>query len=140
MNQGVEILLSRMDSNPEEFADEFFEGGVYQRRLDKWEWLLDALKCKRMEDRKAALPYLTHQEIEMLFNKYQELQRELFTKRVMGILLGQAEEPSVGFKPGFGTGFDAAPIKAEGAPIQYERKIKLSKSQMELVRKLGETK
>ena len=129
MNQGVEILLSRMDSNPEEFTT----------ARGKWDWIMDGINRRVAGKDKDVLAYLTDEEAQALYDKMQVLARDGFTRNVLATLLPE-EEPLTSFKPGFGTGFDAAPIKAEGAPIQYERKIKLSRSQMELVRKLGETK
>ena len=68
MNQGVEILLARIDSNPEEF--------LLSSR--KWEWLgVDGVKP----------PYLTDAEWVALQVKVQTIRANEFTERVMTTLL-----------------------------------------------------
>ena len=128
MNQGVEILLSRMDSNPDEFTTV----------RGKWDWIMDGVNRRVAGKDKDVLAYLTDEEAQALYDKMQLLARDGFTRSVMETLLEESEVNP--FADAVMQGFGRAPIKAEGAPIQYERKIKLSRSQMELVRKLGETK
>jgi hypothetical protein len=68
MNQGVEILLARIDSNPEEF--------LLSSR--KWGWLgVDGVKP----------PYLTAAEWTALQVKVQTIRANEFTERVMETLL-----------------------------------------------------
>lgn len=71
MNKGVQILLARMDSNPEEFD--------YDGWLAKWSRLYDRYsEC------------LTAEEREAIAAKRLEILREVFTNSVMGQLLGIA--------------------------------------------------
>jgi hypothetical protein len=73
MNKGIEILLSRMDSNP----DEFLTGN----KSGKWQHLLE-----KYED------YMTEEERKAVFTKYHELKMGKFTEAVMKELLEEQEE------------------------------------------------
>jgi hypothetical protein len=90
-NKGVEILLSRMESNPEEF-----ELGYYGKNK-RWDWVLKAVlsrierKHKSTADHPLDLPYLSDVEIDALYQKYMSIQGDSFTKRVMGELLNEGE-------------------------------------------------
>ena len=84
MNEGVQLLLKRMESNPQEFMRD--DMGVRM----KWGWIVSALV--RDEDGvKEALPYLNDEEIAALKTKYTQVQRELFTARVLNNLAGSDE-------------------------------------------------
>lgn len=123
MNQGVEILLSRMDSNPEEFV------GV--KYGSKWQWVMEGVYSRVMDKPSIQLPYLSDEEIQTLWDKLQVLKRDGFTKQVMTTLLKEDDEVNL-------YGFGHAPVKAEGAPIQYSGgKVNLTRSQIELAQKLG---
>lgn len=127
MNQGVEILLSRMDSNPDEFTTV----------RGKWDWIMDGVNRRVAGKDKDVLAYLTDEEAQALYDKMQLLSRDGFTRSVMETLLEESEVNP--FADAVMQGFGSAPIKAEGAPIQYDRKIKLSRTQMEMIRRIGET-
>ena len=83
MNKGVEILLSRMDSNPEEFVPD-----VMGRYPKKWRETLDHVQA-RVQDKNAqgGLMFLTTEEINKLWAKMQSLRGDLFTKQIMNTLL-----------------------------------------------------
>ena len=96
MNQGIEILLARMDSNPEEFVPDVI--GNYP---NKWRKILvqieqrikaKGIKVKEGEYLAIELPFLELEEIEAVWKKLQSLQADLFTKRVMNTLLQDANE------------------------------------------------
>ena len=76
MNQGIEILLARMDSNPEEFGSNATRGG-------RWHYLLAPLLG---EDRPKQ-SWATPEEIEAVQKKYHSIQGETFTKNVLKELL-----------------------------------------------------
>ena len=76
MNQGVEILLSRMDSNPDEF--------VTGNKSGKWQHLLEKYE-----------PYMTEEECKAVRTKYNELKMGKFTEAVMKELLEEREEDGV---------------------------------------------
>ena len=90
MNQGVEILLARMDSNPDEFV------GMDWPMKSKWDWLLDDLR-RRMaptkEDKEFGQPlrFLSDEEVRMLWEKLESLRADQFTKAVMRTLLEEDE-------------------------------------------------
>lgn len=87
MNKGVQILLERMDSNPQEFVPDLL--GQYP---PKWRDILMAVECRaiRNKDFKDQLPFLSDNEIKVLWQKMQALQGELFTEQVMDTLLRDA--------------------------------------------------
>ena len=89
MNKGVQILLERMSSNPDEFVPDM--GGKYP---PKWRNIVFSveMRTKGGKDYQDQLPFLSDKEIKALWQKMQELQGELFTKRVMDTLLRDAED------------------------------------------------
>lgn len=103
MNQGVEIILSRMDSHPHEFED--FD--PYDRTHNKWGPILHEVRQRvEMIDKANGhavsssplsarntkpLPYLTDEEVLAIHNKMIETQKGLFIKRVMSALLEEGE-------------------------------------------------
>lgn len=126
MNQGLEILLARMDSNPEEFIPDVI--GNYP---DKWRNILQQIehriraktfKAKEGEYLHVELPYLKIEELETVWEKLQSLQGELFTKRVMNTLLQDSDRELSSF---------SSDRYAKGS------KIKLTLSELELCNKAG---
>ena len=89
MNKGVQILLERMNSNPDEFIPSV-KGGYPA----KWRDIILSveMRTKGGKDYADQLPFLNDKEIKALWHKMQELQGELFTKRVMNTLLRDAED------------------------------------------------
>lgn len=96
MNKGVQILLERMQSNPEEFIPDW--RGNYP---PKWRTKLDAVgrrathinakhKSKDVEYY-PELPFLSDAEILALHNAMQNLLADRFTEEVMSTLLQDAE-------------------------------------------------
>jgi len=87
MNKGVQILLERMDSNPEEFY------------TDETKWLdLLGMVINRAKQLAGERPLgfkplisgccLTDDEVIVLHTKMQQIQANEFTKRVIGRVLG----------------------------------------------------
>lgn len=114
MNQGVEILLSRMDSNPEEFIGH--EG--------KWDWIMDGINRRVAGKDKDVLAYLTDEEARVLYDKMQILARANFTRSVLETLLPENETPnkagsSIRYS-GFGSDIEIPyiPIKTKGRYIK----------------------
>ncbi len=89
MNKGVQILLERMESNPQEFIPTLRDG--YPA---KWRDILLSIEMRVNggKEYKSQLPFLNDKEIKALWEKMQSLQGELFTKRVMDTLLRDAHE------------------------------------------------
>lgn len=95
---GVQILLNRMDSHPEEFlsthlvnrTDTLGSGG-------RWDWVFNRIlnrKSKRASGDKTAdliLPFLTDGEIDALYDRYVQLNRDCFKQAVMEELLAGEE-------------------------------------------------
>jgi hypothetical protein len=96
MNKGVLILLERMSSNPDEFVPDVT--GLYP---PKWRStiLSVTMRMKGGKDYDDQLSFLSDEEIKALWHKMQELQGELFTKKVMNTLLQESftEELSSSF-------------------------------------------
>ena len=89
MNKGVQILLERMSSNPDEFIPTLRDG--YPA---KWRDILLSVEMRTNGGKyyKDQLSFLNDKEIKTLWDKMQSLQGELFTKRVMNTLLRDAED------------------------------------------------
>jgi len=87
MNKGVQILLERMSSNPDEFVPD-----IHGKYLPKWRNIILAvyMRVDGGKDYRDHLPFLTDKEIKALHEKMQSLQGDLFTKQVMNILLRDA--------------------------------------------------
>lgn len=93
MNQGVELLLQRMDSHPEEFNTH--NPDAHAR--EKWRWVMGPVKTRmdfmnRSPDDDPvmhfeSLGFLTDREILMLHDKYMSIQGDSFSRRVMATLL-----------------------------------------------------
>ena len=77
MNQGVQILLDRMDTNPEEFDD--YTG--------KWGDIIGAVHARKSipeeNSKDAPLPFLTTPEVNALYEKLEDVRRENFTADVL---------------------------------------------------------
>ena len=95
MNDGVAMLLERMKTNPEEFAD----GGKWAHIMNKHEDFLDA------EDRQA------------LTDGLNKLMQQRFTEKVMEELIDPQQRQKIGAIPkGM---FGEVTIKAEGETVSY---------------------
>lgn len=76
MNKGIEILLARMESNPDEFM------GIN----NKWSNLIESNE-----------EYMTDEDRKALFGKLHELRMDKFTEHVMKRLLAEQEEKNEEF-------------------------------------------
>lgn len=92
-NKGVEILLNRMDSHPEEFTERRNLGS-----RTRWDWLIEQVSRRVLNGHKSDskyrldLPFLSDEEVDALHDKYQQLQGQAFTNRIMSELLDEPEE------------------------------------------------
>jgi hypothetical protein len=95
VNKGVEILLNRMDSHPEEFVRQplLVRTGRGATGAMRWDWVIESL-LRRVEnnhtstfDYRLDLPFLSNEEVNILYDKYLRIQGEAFTQRVMSELL-----------------------------------------------------
>jgi len=89
MNKGVQILLERMSSNPDEFVPTLRDG--YSQ---KWRNILLSVEMRVNggKDYRDQLAFLTDKEVKVLWEKMQSLRGDLFTKQVMDTLLQDAHE------------------------------------------------
>ena len=89
MNKGVQILLERMNSNPDEFIPTLRDGYP-----PKWRDILLSIEMRTNggKEYKDQLPFLNDKEVKAIWEKMQSLQGELFTKRVMDTLLRDAHD------------------------------------------------
>lgn len=85
MNQGVQILLDRMDTNPEEFEDDFALGG------GKWYDIVQAVHVRKDKNEKT-LPFLSDAEVNALYDKLEDVRRENFTAAVLRRLADTPQE------------------------------------------------
>jgi hypothetical protein len=91
MNKGVQILLERMRSNPDEFIPTLRDG--YPA---KWRDILLSVEMRTNggKDYKDQLPFLNDEEVKALWDGMQQLQGDLFTKKIMNTLLTDTRELS----------------------------------------------
>jgi hypothetical protein len=94
LNKGVQILLERMSSNPDEFVPSL-RGGY----LPKWRDILLSVEMRVNggKEYKDQLPFLTDKEVKALWEKMQSLRGDLFTKQVMNTLLSESVEPPLDY-------------------------------------------
>lgn len=87
MNTGVQILLERMDTNPEEFIE-----GNYS----KWSDIVNAVHTRKntpeAHKNTAPLPFLTDPEVNALYEKLEDVRRENFTADVLRRLADTPKE------------------------------------------------
>jgi len=95
MNKGVQILLQRMESHPQEFVPDLHSNYPHKWRmlLTKVDNRINHIKTKGV-DRKLEpgiytpdLSFLQDDEIQALHAKVQSIRGDLFTKEVMNTLL-----------------------------------------------------
>jgi hypothetical protein len=93
-NKGVQILLNRMESHPEEFIRApMILRPTMPRGLMRWDWVLEPILRRvannhaNTHDQRIDLPFLTDNEVNALYDKYLRIQGDAFTNRVMGELL-----------------------------------------------------
>ena len=132
MNKGVQILLERMQSNPEEFIPDW--RGDYP---PKWKRKLDAIarrvihihsSLKNKDDYYPELPFLSDNEILELWNAMQNILASRFTEEVMATLLEDATEYPVEL-----SSFSA---HATGGTQKPAGRITLSSSQVQAMQHL----
>ena len=88
MNEGVQILLDRMDTNPEEFDD--YAG--------KWGDIIGAVHSRKNLPPNVKLvdnhplPFLTDPEVNALYDKLEDVRRENFTSDVLRRLANTPKE------------------------------------------------
>lgn len=102
MNAGVEILIERMKSNPEEFIDEkgsLVDGDTVVR--GRWNKIIISVLTKkkvRIVKKQTEdvywkeLSWLTDEEIDALYDAFMETMRNRFTGDIMVKLAGETQQ------------------------------------------------
>ena len=101
MNKGVQILLERMSSNPDEFVPEMPLGAVGRKWRDIINAVHDRVLGRVGDEPYFNLKFLSDEEVLAIHTKLQEIRGELFTKDIMARLLAddssrEASSQSVG--------------------------------------------
>lgn len=114
MNQGVQILLDRMDTNPEEFDD--YTG--------KWGDIIGAVHARKSipetHSKDAPLPFLTDPEVNALYDKLEDVRRENFTADVLRRLADDSvKQQELWDKPIYST----SNIPHIGTPLAIREKL-----------------
>ena len=86
MNKGVQILLERIKSNPEEFTPDI--AGSYPT---KWRHILRQVEARANGEVPKYLDFLPDAEIEELWRAMRAVRGDQFTKQVMNTLLRDGE-------------------------------------------------
>lgn len=96
MNDGVQIVLERMKTHPEEF----------HRNSDKWKFIYqEYFRDAMSEEEKGAI-----------FDRLKQIRKEEFTTTVMATLVEDDIEEDEDFDP-----FGNAPMKREGSKVRYKK-------------------
>ena len=86
MNRGIKILLSRMDSHPDEFRWFRAEG-----EKSEWDWVISPLVKRKYHPTvplsEAPYPFLSDAEVSIVVSKFFSIQEEAFNEQVMRQLL-----------------------------------------------------
>jgi len=117
MLEGVQILIDRMESNPEDFIR---QPGYYTYGDDapRFMHIADALEEVLMgNEANTRFLHLTSEEKAALLVAYRKMMRQAFTAGVIAQVFGEAEKRKrvVVTPKKVGQGFQTAPLKAEGA-------------------------
>lgn len=103
MERTIELLLSRMESNPEEFADNWDGEGDYMihdgdYQPPKWSRFIyqlrermNCIRTDRPESDGVPLAFLNNNQIRRLYDKYVQIQGDEFEKYVLRELLRTGE-------------------------------------------------
>jgi protein-disulfide isomerase-like protein with CxxC motif len=86
MNKGVQILLERVKSNPEEFTPD-----ITGRYPDKWRVVLQQVEGRANDKSCRYLDFLSDAEIAEVWRAIQDVRGDQFTKQVMNTLLRDGE-------------------------------------------------
>ena len=80
MNEGVQLMLKRMDSHPEEFS---------QDRYNRWSPIMEQVHRRISPEPTVspALPFLSDEEVALVYDKWLSIQGPLFTDSVMRAIM-----------------------------------------------------
>jgi hypothetical protein len=86
INKGVQILLERVKSNPEEFIPD-----IAGRYPEKWRNLLQQVEGRANGEMPKYLDFLSDTEIAELWQALVQVRRDQFTKQIMNTLLRDSD-------------------------------------------------
>lgn len=86
MNKGVQILLERVKSNPEEFTPD-----ITGRYPDKWRAILQQVEARANGEVPNYLDFLSDTEIQEVWQALVQVRRDQFTKQIMNTLLRESD-------------------------------------------------
>jgi hypothetical protein len=86
MNKGVQILLERIKSNPEEFTPD-----IAGRYPEKWRSILQQIGARANGEVPTYLDFLTDAEIQEVWRAMQGVRGDQFTKQIMNTLLRDSD-------------------------------------------------
>lgn len=135
MNKGVEILLERMTSNPDEFVPPV--PGVFEPI--KWSEIISSVYARK-HGREGHPPYydlsfLSDEEVDALFNKLQSIRGDHFTKSVMSTLLTDDSSDEESRRKLTETSLIKAIQNMKQTSSTAHDKIVLNRTQVELMKK-----
>ena len=128
MNKGVQILLERMSSNPDEFVPEMPLGAVGRKWRDIIEAVQDRVKGRVGDTPYFSLQFLSDEEVLAIHTKLQEIRGELFTKDIMARLLADDSSREAS-RHSVGGGSNNVNTLSAGS-VQYATSIALGRSQL----------
>lgn len=117
MNEGVQILLDRMDTNPEEFDD--YAG--------KWGDIIGAVHARKNLPPNVKLvdnhplPFLSDPEINALYDKLEDVRRENFTSDVLRRLADTPKE--IAQQELWDTSYSSSNHPVLGTPLAIREKL-----------------
>jgi len=93
MNQAVKIILTQMEVHPEDFESSYIYEDGLRSNSNKWEWMLDRI-VNRLERRPedglyTPFPFLTDEEVQLIYGKFMEIQEGVFTRTVVKTMLSK---------------------------------------------------
>ena len=138
MNQGVEILLKRMESHPEEFCIDLNQ--EWQGTEGKWQHVTRCIYTRMQQlgqivptlpaSSTVVLPFLTNEEVQALHTKLMSIQSDAFTEMVVRNIMQEPETedndwavdvaPGTKMVPSSQNPFGLAVMKREGKKVKYD--------------------
>lgn len=121
MNEGVRILLERMETHPQEF-----NYGIHE----KWADIVGDV-VQRSKGKADPVPFLNDDEVKALYDKLRDLERNEFTAKVLRKL---ADTPEQDFDPDAQLNLPYMPAIPRGGMVT------VTKAEMDHIRALGVSK
>jgi len=118
MNEGVRILLERMDTHPQEFNN-----GI----LHKWSDIVGDI-MQRAKGKTDPVPFLDDAEVKAIYDKLRDLERHEFTAKVLRKL---ADTPEEEYDPDTQLNLPYMPAMPRGSTVT------VTKAEMDRIQALG---